>query len=134
MKTVILEIYRFTILAIMICIFNGNAIAAAIDVSFEKIPVNSPVPIITEIPDLEFILPVIPSCNETFPDPELFFTGKTERTVNGIEYIGYSLVINNKDDYPDYLFNKSPSLPPCGLNTSASRTWALIYDHNDDYL
>lgn len=135
MNKLLLMTYRFIVLAILLFIYNINAIAISpIDISFEKIPINSPVPLITEIPKPLLTIPIVPLCNETFPEPELFFTGKTEKTVNGVEYIGYSLSINNREDYPDYLFSESPSLPPCGLNTSASRTWALIYDENDDYL
>lgn len=34
----------------------------------------------------------------------------------------------NKADYPAELFAAAPALPPCGLNTKASRTWVDFYD------
>ena len=125
-------------LTVMLFIYNSHVFAISIiDVQplpFDKIPIDSPIPTIPEILIPPIFSPVTPSCTETFPEPELFFTGKSERTVNGVDFIHYSLAINNKEEYPDYLFAASPGLPPCGLNTSASRTWALIYDENDDYL
>ena len=36
----------------------------------------------------------------------------------------------NFDSYPNELFAASPSLPPCGKNTKASRTWIDLYDQN----
>lgn len=139
MKKLLLMIRHLISLTVMLFIYNSHVFAVSIiDVApapFEKVPLSSPFPTITEIQIPPLIAPPLtPSCNETFPEPELFFTGKTERTVEGVDYIYYSLAINNKEEYPDYLFAASPSLPPCGLNTNASRTWALIYDENDDYL
>jgi hypothetical protein len=40
----------------------------------------------------------------------------------------FNLTVTNRSSYPDAMFASSPSLPPCGLNTSASRTWVDIYD------
>jgi hypothetical protein len=34
----------------------------------------------------------------------------------------------NKSSYPDALFAQAPALPPCGLNTKASRSWVDFYD------
>ena len=44
----------------------------------------------------------------------------------GGEY--HNLTVTNRDVYPTQLFAASPSLPPCGANTSASRTWVSIHD------
>ena len=40
----------------------------------------------------------------------------------------YNMTVTNRAVYSDQLFVASPNLPPCGLNTSASRTWVNIYD------
>jgi hypothetical protein len=40
----------------------------------------------------------------------------------------YNLTVTNRAVYPNTLFNASPNLPPCGANTSASRTWVDIYN------
>jgi hypothetical protein len=40
----------------------------------------------------------------------------------------FNLTVTNRSVYPNSLFNPSPSLPPCGANTSAARTWVDIYD------
>jgi hypothetical protein len=44
----------------------------------------------------------------------------------------HDLTVTNRSDYPDQLFAPSPSLPPCGLNASASRTWVSIHDASTD--
>ncbi len=138
MKKLLQMMRHLFLMAVLLFINNNIALAASIiDIPpspFDKIPPDSPFPTIPDIVIPPFDIPFTPSCNQTFPEPELFFTGKTERTVNGEVYINYSLAINNKEDYPDYLFAASPSLPPCGLNNEASRTWELLYDENDDYI
>ncbi len=135
MKKLLLMTYRFMALTLVLCIYNINVFAADLDISslIERIPITS------EVPSLIEILKPLPglyrlNCNKTFPQPELFFSEKTEVTVGGVEYIKYFVSINNKEDYPDYLFNESPGLPPCGLNDSASRTWVSFYDEVDDYI
>ena len=42
----------------------------------------------------------------------------------------YDLSVANWAKFPDELFAASPSLPPCGLNTSASRSWVDVIDSN----
>ena len=58
------------------------------------------------------------------PTPTLSFNGfdETGQIPNAL------LTITNRAQYPNALFAASPSLPPCGLNTSASRTWVDIFD------
>jgi hypothetical protein len=52
----------------------------------------------------------------------------------------YELDVPNYASFPDLLFASSPDLPPCGSNTSASRTWLeidatdLVNPANDSYL
>ena len=34
----------------------------------------------------------------------------------------------NRSEHSDEMFEVAPDLPPCGLNTNASRSWIDIYD------
>jgi len=60
-------------------------------------------------------------CSENLPNPRIRFD---HRDSGGRVYIP----VVNWSDYPDEMFRPSPELPPCGLNTSASRTWVEIFD------
>lgn len=51
---------------------------------------------------------------------EMFQTG-------GKQFIRYNYDVFNKTEYPADMFAASPKLPPCGLNTKASRTWVDLY-------
>lgn len=62
------------------------------------------------------------------PNPVLVFLGQELTTIGGKNVIRYSYDVANKDQYPADLFAASPSLPPCGTNTNASRTWVDFYD------
>lgn len=42
--------------------------------------------------------------------------------------IRYRYDVANKADYPAEMFAAAPSLPPCGSNTNASRTWVDFFD------
>jgi hypothetical protein len=48
-------------------------------------------------------------------------------TAGGKEWVRYSYDVTNKAAYPAELFAAAPELPPCGLNTKASRTWIDFY-------
>lgn len=134
MKKLIQKMHHFIALIALLFIYNNGICATSIiKAPFEKIPITSLKPSISEILK-PVLIPVTPSCSKIYPDLEVFFTGKSEQKVDGVDYVYYSLVINNKEAYPDSLFAASPSLPPCGLNTSAARTWALIYNQSDEYL
>ncbi len=133
MKKFLQITHRSVLLIIMLFSYNNSVLALpTIGDPFDKIPISSPSPSLAEVLLPPVFIPVAPSCNKTFPEPELFFTGKTEKTVRGVEYISYSLDINNKEEYPDYLFAGSPNLPPCGLNNNSSRTWVQIYEDDDE--
>ena len=60
--------------------------------------------------------------------PKLIFKGAESYTANGKQWIRYKLAIANKAIFPAELFTPAPDLPPCGLNTNASRTWVDIFD------
>ena len=62
------------------------------------------------------------------PNPILYFLGPEYVEISGKQMIRYHYDVLNKDLYPDDMFAKSPSLPPCGANTQAARTWVDIYD------
>ena len=64
------------------------------------------------------------------PNPVLAFLGQEHVTVGGKKMTRYYFDIANKDEYPAELFEASPTLPPCGTNKKASRTWIDIYDQN----
>ena len=69
------------------------------------------------------------------PNPILSFTGSEFYSVNNVNFVRYNLTVTNYQAYPAAMFAAAPNLPPCGLNTSASRTWINIYDaSNDSYI
>jgi len=63
-----------------------------------------------------------------FPNPVLFFIGPEYITMDGKKMVRYRFNVANQDQYPAELFAASPTLPPCGTNTNASRTWVDFYD------
>ncbi len=70
-------------------------------------------------------------CYPHLPQPALTLLNvAVNENGSGLDY--YYLGVANSIDYPDALFASSPDLPPCGLNTSASRTWVDIYNGVDN--
>jgi hypothetical protein len=63
------------------------------------------------------------TCYPSLPTPQL--------TLRGIEHadsvIYYNLAVTNYASFPPELFQSALDLPPCGLNTNASRTWVDIF-------
>ena len=73
----------------------------------------------------------VPRENSPLPDlpqPVITMTGAEDYTIDGMPFIRYVLDVANWSDYPSELFAPAPDLEPCGLNTSASRTWVDIID------
>ena len=62
------------------------------------------------------------------PNPILYFLGPEYVEISGKQMIRYRYDVLNKAQYPDDMFAKSPSLPPCGTNTQAARTWVDLYN------
>jgi len=60
-------------------------------------------------------------CKKKYPNPRIRFD---HRDAEGRVYIP----VVNWSAYSDEMFRAAPELPPCGLNTNASRTWVNIYD------
>lgn len=66
--------------------------------------------------------------NPPIPNPVLYLTTPEAYTANGKNWIRYRYDVLNKADYPADFFAAAPTLPPCGLNTKASRTWVDFFD------
>ena len=64
------------------------------------------------------------------PNPVLYFTGTEVMQQSGKTFIRYHYDVFNKTDYPAALFAEAPSLPPCGNNKKASRTWVDLFDQS----
>lgn len=62
------------------------------------------------------------------PNPILYLTGMEPYTTSAGNFMRYRYDVFNKDAYPASMFAAAPSLPPCGSNTNASRTWVDFYN------
>lgn len=62
------------------------------------------------------------------PNPVLVFSGFEFFKSSGKEFTRYIYFVENSDAFPNELFAAAPTLPPCGANTKASRTWVDFYD------
>jgi hypothetical protein len=49
---------------------------------------------------------------------------------DGKQWTRYNLSVFNYNEYPKEMFAAAPSLPPCGQNTKAARTWVEIMDQS----
>jgi hypothetical protein len=68
--------------------------------------------------------------NAPLPNPVLYLTGTEPYSAGGKNWIRYRYDVFNKASYPAAMFSAAPSLPPCGLNTKASRSWVDFYDQS----
>lgn len=64
------------------------------------------------------------------PNPVLYLVSAEPHQSGGKQFIRYKFDVFNKDAYPPDFFAASPSLPPCGQNAKASRTWVDFYDQS----
>lgn len=64
------------------------------------------------------------------PNPVLLLSGIEFYQTGGKNFIRYRFDVFNKQSYPAEMFAAAPSLPPCGMNTKASRTWVDIYEQS----
>ena len=64
------------------------------------------------------------------PNPVLVYVVQEPFQTGGKQWMRYRYLVENAAAYPDQLFAASPNLPPCGLNTKASRTWVDVFDKN----
>ena len=80
---------------------------------------------------LGFALAAVSAFNasaQILPNPVVYLTSTETFTASGREFTRFRYAVLNSDSYPDALFAASPSLPPCGSNTRASRSWVDLYD------
>jgi hypothetical protein len=68
------------------------------------------------------------------PNPVLFLTSTESFTQGGKQFIRYRFDVENKSAYPAELFAAAPTLPPCGQNTKAARTWVTVYNQSGKQL
>ena len=71
---------------------------------------------------------------QALPNPVLYLTGTEFYTANGQNFIRYRYDVFNKDLYPAAMFAAAPSLPPCGTNTNASRSWVDFFNQQGQRL
>ena len=64
------------------------------------------------------------------PNPILVFLGQEVYETGGKQWLRYRYSVMNLSEYPNEMFAAAPELPPCGQNTSASRTWVDFYDQS----
>ncbi|HXI24874.1 MAG TPA: caspase family protein, partial [Pyrinomonadaceae bacterium] len=69
-----------------------------------------------------------PGSSSAIPSPIIVFAGVESRQSKGKSISRYTFTVLNSEDYPVDLFVASPNLPPCGMNSKASRTWVDIFD------
>jgi hypothetical protein len=62
------------------------------------------------------------------PNPVLYLIGQEYYSTGGNSFVRYRYGVLNSSSYPNTIFAAAPSLPPCGTNTSSSRTWVDLYD------
>ena len=72
--------------------------------------------------------PTNPTTPGPLPNPVLYLTGVEYYSANGRDFTRYKYGVANSTAYPDALFAAAPTLPPCGSNTNASRSWVDIFD------
>lgn len=65
---------------------------------------------------------------QSLPNPVLHFVGQEYYSTGGRLFVRYRYGVLNSSAYPDLMFAAAPSLPPCGANTKAARTWVDVYD------
>ncbi len=68
------------------------------------------------------------------PNPIIYLTSTELIQQGGKQFLRYNYDVFNKSAYPADMFAEAPSLPPCGKNTKASRTWVDIYDQSGKQL
>jgi len=68
------------------------------------------------------------------PDPVLYLKGLDYYSTRSGNFVRYEYDVLNKASYPPALFQAAPSLPPCGNNNNASRTWVDFFDKSGNRL
>ena len=68
------------------------------------------------------------------PKPLLYLTGIEAFDRGEKRLVRYRYDVSNKYLYWPAMFAAAPSLPPCGENENASRTWVDLYDQSGNRL
>ncbi len=68
------------------------------------------------------------------PSPVLYLTGIEQYSANGKSWIRHRYDVMNKAAYPADMFAAAPSLPPCGTNANAARSWVDLFDSRGNRL
>ena len=76
------------------------------------------------------VQPPAEDCYPLLPAPQLALEQITVQSIEGVDFDRYDLDVLNRLSFPDVLFAPAPTLPPCGLNTSPSRTWVDIFSND----
>lgn len=66
----------------------------------------------------------------TLPNPVAILLAPVSYEQDGKQWKRYNLMVFNYQEYPNAMFAPAPSLPPCGENKNASRTWVEIMDQS----
>lgn len=74
------------------------------------------------------VLAVTQAAAQPMPAPVIAYAGAEAYVANGLDWVRFTIPVVNRADYDPALFEASPTLPPCGINTSASRTWVDIWN------
>lgn len=63
--------------------------------------------------------------------PELRLVRAEAYSTAGGAFVRWRFDVANKASFPSDMFLLSPGLPPCGVNTNASRTWVDFFDDKE---
>jgi hypothetical protein len=61
------------------------------------------------------------------PRPILQFRTVEQYSAGGKDWVRYQFEVSNRGSFPAALFVPAPTLPPCGKNAQASRTWVDFF-------
>lgn len=64
----------------------------------------------------------------THPNPVLYLVGQEYFETGKKQFTRYMYAVENRAEYPNTLFAPAPTLPPCGTNKNAARTWVDVFD------
>jgi hypothetical protein len=97
----------------------------------EPSPTPQPSPTPEKLPsptEMQSATAEVTPANATPPKPVLYLMRTEPFSTGGKNFIRYRYDVANKSEYPAEMFAAAPSLPPCGSNTNASRTWVDFFD------
>jgi hypothetical protein len=96
--------------------------------SFAPVPTPTPHPVVSPSEQSIAMIRSAPANAGPPPKPVLYLASMESFSAGGKNYIRLLYDVLNKADYPADMFAAAPTLPPCGLNHNASRTWVDFFD------